>query len=150
MNGIVFALSSVWDEEKVAEWGTIAMQAKGSSSACHVGRIFSFCREKTSELAPNDPRRKFKGRVVFQGNQVKDQNWNTAMFQELSSCPAAMEAAKAADGYGLIPGHDTQRADAVMAYTHPNWGVFRHGFDYPVNNGLRLGPNTEILFVNLF
>ena len=44
------------------------------------------------------------------------------MFQELSSCPAAIEAAKAADCYGLIPGHDTQQADAVMAYTQSKLG----------------------------
>ena len=83
---------------------------------------FSLRHEKNSELAADDPRRKFKGRVVFQGNQVRDQSRNTAMFQELSSCPAAMEAAKAADCYGLIPGHKTEQADAVVAYTQSKLG----------------------------
>ena len=44
------------------------------------------------------------------------------MFQELSSCPAAMEAAKAADCYGLAPGNDTQQADAAMACTQSKLG----------------------------
>ena len=63
-----------------------------------------------------------------------------------------MEAAKAADCYGLIPGHDTQQADAVKAYTQSNLGGggFRHGFDYLVNNGLRPGLSTAILFVLSF
>ncbi len=39
------------------------------------------------------------------------------MFQELSSCPATMEAAKCADAYGMFPGHCTQQADAEQAYT---------------------------------
>ena len=86
----------------------------GESSACVMKRIPS------SPL--DDPHRKFKGRVVFQGNQVRGQNWNTAMFQELSSCPAAMGAAKAAECYGLIPGHKTEQADAVMAYTQSKLG----------------------------
>ena len=39
------------------------------------------------------------------------------MFQELSSCPATMEAAKSVDCYSLIPGHEGQQADAEAAYT---------------------------------
>ena len=69
-----------WDESKVAEWKDVANKAKNSGSICHAGRIFSLCHEKNSELWPQDPRHKFKGRVVFQGNRVKDQNWNTASF----------------------------------------------------------------------
>ena len=37
-------------------------------------------------------------------------------FEELSSSPAAMAAAKAADIYGLIPGHAAEQADAMQAY----------------------------------
>ena len=43
--------------------------------------------EEGSELKPEDTRRKFKGRVVFLGNNVKDQNWDFAVFQELSRIP---------------------------------------------------------------
>jgi hypothetical protein len=63
-----------------------------------------------------------KGRAVFQGNDVRDQNWDAAMFQELSSCPATMEAAKAADAYGLAPGHTLEQADAEQAYTQSRLG----------------------------
>ena len=38
------------------------------------------------------------------------------MLQDLGSCPATMEASKAADCYGSAPGHDIQIADAVQAY----------------------------------
>ena len=73
--------------------------------------------EKNSELAAGDSRRKFKGRVVFQGNNVRDQHWEWAMFQELSSAPATMEATKTCDLYGSLPGHIVQQADATQAYT---------------------------------
>ena len=74
-------------------------------------------RVKTPELKEDDKNRKFKGRVVFQGNRVLDTSWEAAMFQELSSCPATMQAAKAADCYGLVPGDHVMQADAEMAYT---------------------------------
>ena len=44
-------------------------------------------------------------------------NWEAAVFQELSSCLATMQAAKAADCYGLVPGNHVMQADAEIAYT---------------------------------
>ena len=45
--------------------------------------------------------------------KVKDQNWDAAIFQELGSSPAAMEAGNSCDFYGLLPGH---RADIPEQY----------------------------------
>ena len=57
---------------------------------------------------PGDPRRYFKYRVVFQGNQVKDQNWDVALFNEMASTPATLEASKIADAYSCFPGNCAQ------------------------------------------
>ena len=76
--------------------------------------LYQICVEKGSELPPE--LRKYKGRVVFLGNQVKNQNWEAAMFQDLGSSPATMEAGKACDIYGSLPGYDVQQADAEQAY----------------------------------
>ena len=57
-----------------------------------------------------------KYRVVFQGNNVVTQNWETALFQDLGSSPASMEAGKAVDAYGCMMGHDIEQADAEQAY----------------------------------
>ena len=62
--------------------------------AVHLDRIFEACYEKGSELPESDPRRKFKGRLVFQGNNVQDENSDHALFNELGSSPASMEASK--------------------------------------------------------
>ena len=88
----------------------------------HVGRIFEICVEKGSELPKGNPGRKCKGRVVFQGNDVKDENWNQALFQDLSSSPATMEAGKAADAYGLFTGHTVEQCDAEQAYIQSRLG----------------------------
>ena len=106
-----------WDESKVREWKDVRLEADRSGQDVHIAPIFDICVEKNSELAEDNPQRKYKGRVVLGGNNVKDQNWEAAMFQEMSSCPTTMEAAKAADCYGLMPGNDVMQADADMAYT---------------------------------
>ncbi len=80
-----------------------------------------------------DPGRKFKGRYVFQGSEVKDQNWEAAIFQELGSSPAAMEAGNSCDFYGLLPGHRSEQSDAEQAYTQsllrgtPTWVILPKG-----------------------
>ena len=67
-------------------------------------------------MLDGDKNKKFKGRVVFQGNNARDQNWDHAVFQELSSCPATLEASRAADCYGCFDGNDVMQADAEQAY----------------------------------
>ena len=83
----------------------------------HFARIFDLCVLKGSELPEGHPDRKYKGRAVLQGNDVKDQDWQAALFQDLSSSPAAMEASRAADAYGMLEGNDIDVADADQAYT---------------------------------
>jgi hypothetical protein len=111
-----------WDESGVRPWSEVSNEARRTGQKCHVGRIFAICVEKNSELDKGNPARKYKGRVVFRGNDVRDENWDVAMFQELSSTPATMEGAKAADCYGLFPGHTVEQADAEQAYTQSKLG----------------------------
>ena len=69
----------------------------------HFGRIFEICSLKGSELPKGHPQRKYKGRSVFQGNQVRDENADHAIFAELGSSPASMEAGKIIDVFGSQP-----------------------------------------------
>jgi len=106
----------VWDENSVREWKDVAACARRGCKVAHMGHIFGITVLKGSEFLAGDPRRKYKHRVVFQGSWVKDQVYNSAMFQELGSCPATMEASRAADCRGCIPGNDMQQSDAEQAY----------------------------------
>ncbi len=92
----------VWNTAGVMPWSRVAADARESKKTVHVGRIFEICVEKNCELPLSDKRRKFKGRVVFQGNQVKDENFEAAMFQEMGSAPATMEASKSCDFFSLL------------------------------------------------
>ena len=58
-----------------------------------------------------------EGRSVFQGNRVSDEHNDHAIFSELGSSPASMEAAKIIDVFGSQPGYSKQQADAKQAYT---------------------------------
>ena len=106
----------VWDEVIVREWSDVAWEAQKAGFEVNLGYLFALCVEKNSELPLGHPKRKYKGRVVFQGNRVTNQNWEAAIFQDLGSCPATMEASRAADCYGSAPGHCIQIADAEQAY----------------------------------
>jgi hypothetical protein len=106
----------VWDHNVVREWSVVSAEARRTNKTIHIGRIFGICVEKSSELPKSDPRRKFKYRVVIQGNQVVTQNWEMAVFQDMGSNPSNMQSGKAAGCYGCMPGHTTEQADAEQAY----------------------------------
>ena len=107
---------SSWDESLPREWDVVAREARLSGKEVHMGMIFGFVVEENSDLPPGDPRRKYKGRVVFQGNNVKNQNWEAAVFADLGSAPSSMEAGRVVDAFGLQPGYSIQQSDAVQAY----------------------------------
>ena len=79
-----------------------------------MGLVFGICVQKNCEITDQPP--VYKYRYVFQGNRVRDQNWENAMFQDLGSSPASTEASRSADFYGCLPGHDVEQADAEQAY----------------------------------
>eukprot|EP00435_Cladocopium_sp_Y103_P044847 s1620_g12.t1 len=108
---------TAWLYDTVSEWSTISTDAKKKGKKVHVGKVFEICVEKGSELPEGHKLRKFKGRTVFQGNNVKDENADVALFSELGSSPATMEAGKSVDAYGSQPGYVEEQNDGVQAYT---------------------------------
>ena len=91
----------------------------------HLGRVFPIAHEKNHELAPEH--RKYKGRVVFQGNNVKDENSNQALFHEMGSSASLLAASKLLDLIDTMPGNVVEQSDAPQAYTQsllggePTW-----------------------------
>eukprot|EP00974_Lingulodinium_polyedra_P012001 1158757-Lingulodinium_polyedra.AAC.1 len=60
-----------------------------------MGYLFGICVDKNSEQEAAN--RKYKYRVVFQGNPVVDQNYDAVVFRDLGSAPAILEGSRAAD-----------------------------------------------------
>jgi len=48
---------------------------------------------------------------VFRGNLVRDEHYQWAIFDELSSSPATLEASKAVDAYGLMDKNTIEQCD---------------------------------------
>ena len=85
---------------------------RADGQQARVGLVFGMVVEKNAELCLAEP--VYKGRAVFQGNKVRDINGNLSGTLFL---PAAMEAARCADAYGLLHGHTMQQSNAEQAYT---------------------------------
>ena len=111
-----------WRWETLTEWDKVADEAKEKGEEIHFGYLFGIMVEKGSEYPEGDARRYFKYRVVFQGNNVKDQNWDVALFNEMQSTPATLEASKIADIYSCFPGHGVQARDVEQAYLQAELG----------------------------
>ena len=108
--------SGVYGFKVVKEYDNVVKEAKDKGVEVHMARVHGICVEKNYQLKEEDPRRKYKGRGVLLGNKVKNQNWESAFFQDLGNSPASFEASRWADFYGCLPGHDVQLADAIQAY----------------------------------
>jgi hypothetical protein len=116
-----------WREDLVEEWGDVKQRANKNHLKTHVGMVFQICVETDSEKEKPEHLRKYKGRVVFRGSDVRAGNWDVAMFQELGSAPATMVAGKVCDVRGLLNDHIIEQADAAQAHTQsllggtPSW-----------------------------
>ena len=125
---------------KVRPWAEVSADAKRRQEKAHLGHVLGICVERGSELLKNHPDRNFKGRYVYQGNQVIDEYHEAALFNELGSSPVTLEGSKAVDAYGGLPGHTIEQADASAAYTQalmgtttPGKGSGAHTDNYQVN-----------------
>ena len=105
----------VFDFSMVREYDDVVAEAKKKKEV-HMARVYGICVEKNYQLPEGNPGRKFKGRGVLLCNQVKNQHWEAAFFQDLGNSPASFEASRWADFYGCLPGHAVKLADAIQAY----------------------------------
>ena len=69
----------VWKWEELTDWHIVRKEAVAKGEEAHLGFLFGLMVEKGSEFLEGDARRYFKYRVVFRGNDVKDQNWDVAL-----------------------------------------------------------------------
>ncbi len=87
----------MWDEDDGREKRDVAQAAREGGHDVRFGPLHGITVEKRAELVKGDKNRYFKGRVVFLGNQVKDQDDQAALFMDLGNAPATMDASRAAD-----------------------------------------------------
>ena len=95
----------------------VRKEAQRTGSKVHFARMAELLAEKSSELPKGHPDRKFKGRCVLLGNVVKDEKFEAAVYAEVASAPAAIEAARTLDAYSCIGSNVASQSDATSAHT---------------------------------
>jgi len=99
----------VWDMDICFEWDEVKRKHPDAS----IARIFPIISLKHAET--DNPT--YKGRIVLQGNEIKDSNGNTALFIDISSCPSNLNTIRQCANYSTLdPEATTEVADVEMAY----------------------------------
>ena len=103
----------VWNESAVRPKQEVIDEARLKGKKIQIGQLM-VCVEKNHDIPGQS---KYKGRVVYRGDCVKDEWGQLALFKDMASCPATLEAAKIADMISCAPGCKGEQADAQQAYT---------------------------------
>ena len=106
---------SACDLTKVRSKKSVIDEARMSGATVHFASLMDICHLKNAELEAKH--QKYKGRVVFRGDIVKDDSGSYAVFTEQGSSASQMTAAKVMDVISRLPGCAGQAADAVSDYT---------------------------------
>ena len=98
------------------EWSDVSREARWHDTEVHLAFLFGLMVEKGAEYEPGDPRNKFKYRVGLRGNDIKDQSFEVALFQEMATTPTSLEASRFCDLLGLLVGNITEGRNVEQAY----------------------------------
>jgi hypothetical protein len=90
----------VWDFRKARSRHDVIREAQTCGKTVQFGSVHALCHEKNEQLPMGHPNRKFKGRVVFLGNNVINQDFESAIFADLGNALSSLESGSLADAYG--------------------------------------------------
>ena len=106
---------SAWNLTKVKSKKQVIDEARMAVATVLFASLMDICHLKNAELEAKH--QKYKGRVVFRGDKVKDNSGSYPVFTEQGSSASQMTTAKIMDIISRLLGCDGQAADAVSAYT---------------------------------
>ena len=141
---------SAWNLTKVRSKKEVIDEARTSGAKVHFASLMDICHLKNAELEAKP--QKYKGRVVFRGDIVKDDSGSYVVFTEQGSSVSQVTAAKVMDIISRLSGCAGRAADAVSACFQvkmedahkllkiPNRNVQTFGFVYHDTNDLNHGP----------
>ena len=98
-----------WELNRVRHKSEVIDEARTKGRKVHFSSLMDICHLKNAELETKH--QKYKGRVVFRGDIVKDSG-SFALFTDQGSSASQMTAAKIMDIISRLPGCDGQAADA--------------------------------------
>ena len=118
-----------WQLMKVRNKKEVIEEARNNCRKVHFASLMDLCHLKNSVLEPQF--QKYKGRVVFRGDIVKDDSESYAVFTEQGSSASLVTAAKVMDIISRLPGRAGQAADAVSACFRLQWKMHQRHWKFP-------------------
>ena len=107
----------------------------------HVGRLRTILSVKHWE---NEELRRLKARIVFRGDDIRDENNNLAVLQEAKVNPSGLAGINANLAYGSLKGHTSSQSDVVRTYTQsfldtkvPTWVELPYDLVPPEYRGIK-------------
>ena len=86
----------------------------------HIGRIMTILSIKHFE---SPELRKLKARIVFRGDNIRDNDGNLAVLFDSKVCPSGMSSINANLAFGAMVGNKTTQSDVVRAYLQSYLGT---------------------------
>ena len=102
--------NGTWDYQEVVS----RKELLARKEPLNIGRLMTILSIKhfeTPEL------RKLKARIVFRGDDIRDEANNLAILQELKVNPTGIVGISFSLAYGALKGHCSSQSDVVKAYT---------------------------------
>ena len=120
--GLGLRANNTWSDESVRPLWQLKQECRTTGRRVQIAELLTLCGVKHFELHPTQ--HKYKGRVVFRGDQVRDAAGNPVLFgsEETATTPTGLVGLAACLFYGLRPGHATSIADAIQAYLQAKIG----------------------------
>ena len=103
----------VWDDSSVIEKSVLLERSRSQNRTIHIAEIMAIASIKNWETPD---RRRYKGRLVFRGDQVRDSWGGAAQFGEMYSTPTNIQSINVAIMYGMLVGHALTTADCTRAF----------------------------------
>ena len=120
--GLGLRANNTWNDQTVRPLHQLRRECRESGRRVQIAELLTLCGVKHYELQPSQ--HKYKGRIVFRGDQVRDASGNPVLFgsEDTATTPTGLVGLAACIFYGLRPGHATSVADAIQAYLQAKIG----------------------------
>ena len=104
----------VWDESQAVEVDQLLQSCEETGQSIHIAETMPICHVKNAELPPE--KQKLKGRLVFRGDNCRDEKGIKAIYREAKSLPATVHSINLVLYFGMLVGHVVTISDATKAY----------------------------------
>eukprot|EP00435_Cladocopium_sp_Y103_P049186 s601_g14.t1 len=105
--------AGTWDYKNVIPRHELERQSRQSGTKVAIGRLMTIMSWKNAESATE---RRLKARIVFLGNNVKDEFGLASEFQEIKIIPTTIAGLNINLAFGLRKGNKTSQSDVIKAY----------------------------------